>query len=140
MPSSSSSTTIKTSFAIVFCGTAEHRQRLRTLVEKCGRIEVHTTHFVKFYLLNCAPADQLPLTKEAYAIIACLINNAVYKNHGNQAQAGTRFELRRHFQPFVQQYKAEVKYLGEGLKYFNQIAGYMSEMLAQNLYGISSHP
>ncbi|KAJ3389499.1 hypothetical protein HDU92_000996 [Lobulomyces angularis] len=55
-----------------------------SLLVKCDNIHMRTTHFTKFYLLNCLLTDQLPSHKDAFQVIATELN----KTDNNISRSG----------------------------------------------------
>lgn len=98
---------------------------------------IQATHFAKYYILNCPAEHQTPLRKDAYQVIASLLNTIDNDRvDGRQPTAGARFELVQHFLPYVRIYKNLVGYQGEGIPIFQQIATYMSETFETNVLGM----
>lgn len=62
------STTTKTSFQSVFTGNDDQHQKLLNLIQACNRLSIHTTHFIKYYHLNCPPELCFPHLDEANSL------------------------------------------------------------------------
>ncbi|KAJ3220840.1 hypothetical protein HK099_003952 [Clydaea vesicula] len=122
--------THKTSFQKVFRGTQLHYDRLTDLLFQCNQLQLHTTHFSKYYLLNCPPAIQKSLHKDALEVITSELNKLDNTNHRG---SGDRRALVDHFLPFISAYKNQINYQGEGVRYFQQLSTYMSETFETNI-------
>lgn len=124
--------THKISFQKVFRGSQLHYDRLNNLLVKCNRLQIHTTHFSKYYLLNCPPANQKPLHKDALEAITSELNKL---DNNNPRGSGDRRALVDHFLPFIAAYKNLINYEGEGVRNFQQLSTYMSETFETNIKG-----
>ena len=118
--------TVKTPFSRVFYGTQEHLNAITNIV-------THTTHFIKWYFLNCNEQEQEDLHVEAINIILLLMNNSNITTRAAKAAV-----LRTHFLPFVTEYKKLVQYNDTPLHNFNQMSVYHSRLIHTNMLGITT--
>ena len=97
--------------------------RLLQIVLQFNRIILHTTHFFKWYILNCSIENQIPITAEVFEFIIKLLNNP------DMASANL---IKMHLIDFIQAYLVIVNWRPLKIIGINNTAQYHSRLLFTN--------